>query len=64
MTSKTSETENFSFSFGENEENESFCSGFDQAATYLYKILGEHKEEDEERDLMVEIEKYFEKCFL
>ena len=77
MTSKTSETDKFSFSFGENGVkgkngengkngvNKKFCSGFDQAATYLYEILGDFKEKNPEQiDLMVEIENYFEKCLL
>ena len=39
-TSKTCETERFWFSFGDNKEKD-LCSGSDQAATHLYKVLGQ-----------------------
>ena len=37
-TSKTCETERFSFSFG---DNTNLCSGSDQAAAHLYEVLGQ-----------------------
>ena len=42
-TSKTCETESFSFSFGETKD---LCSGTDQAAIHLYKVLGQTNSKD------------------